>query len=105
MPEVDMVSQSRNTATSESPIATSYEIICAAERNAPSSGYVEPEDQPDSTIPYTPSDEHANTISAPAGRSVSCNGVWWPAIDTIGPNGITENARNAGTAESTGASQ
>jgi hypothetical protein len=29
--------------------------------------------------------------------------VWWPNIDTSGPNGTTENARNAGTAERTGA--
>ena len=54
-------------------------------------------------MPYTPSDEQANTTSTPTGRSVSCSGVWWPKIDTSGPNGITENARNAGTAEMIGA--
>ncbi len=31
----------------------------AVERTDPSSGYVEPDDQPPSTIPYTPSDAHA----------------------------------------------
>ena len=42
------------TATSERPIATSYEITCALERRPPSNGYVEPEDQPARTTPYTP---------------------------------------------------
>ncbi len=54
-------------------------------------------------MPYTPSDEHANTTSTPTGRSVSCNAVWCPNIDTVGPNGMTENARNAGTADRIGA--
>ena len=35
--------------------------------------------------------------------SVSCNGVRCPNTDTIGPNGMTENAVNAQTAEMTGA--
>ena len=38
IPEVDIVPANRNTATIDSPIATSYEIICAAERSPPSSG-------------------------------------------------------------------
>ena len=42
-------------------------------------------------------------MSTPTGRSVSCSGVWCPKIDTIGPNGITLNARNAGTADRIGA--
>ena len=42
-------------------MATSYEITWALERNPPSSGYVEPDDQPASTIPYTPTDAIANT--------------------------------------------
>src|SRR5690349_18027233 len=103
IPDVDIVPAKTNTATIDRPIATSYEIICAAERSPPSSGYVEPDAQPDSTMPYTPSDEHANTTSTPTGRSVSCNGVWCPNSDTIGPNGMTENARNAGTADRIGA--
>ena len=55
------------------------------------------------TIAYTPSALQASTMSTPTGRSVSCSGVRCPKIDTIGPNGITLKARNAGTAESTGA--
>src|SRR3954447_14827257 len=105
MPEVDMVLENRNTATIDRPIATSYEIICAAERSPPSNGYVDPDAQPDSTMPYTPSDEHANTTSTPTGRSVSCSAVWGPNIDTVGPNGMPENASNAGTAHRSGAIQ
>ncbi|CAM5596030.1 hypothetical protein STANM309S_01530 [Streptomyces tanashiensis] len=32
-------------------MAISYEIICAQDRRPPSSGYVEPEDQPARTMP------------------------------------------------------
>src|SRR3954468_18649397 len=103
--DVDMLSANRNTATIDRPIATSYEIIWAAERRPPSSGYVDPDAQPESTMPYTPSEEQAKTTRTPTGRSVSCRAVWWPNIDTSGPKGITENARNAGTAERTGAIQ
>src|SRR5205814_2179889 len=54
--EVDIEPAVMNTATMDRPIATSYEIICAAERRLPSSGYVEPDAQPASTTPYTPMD-------------------------------------------------
>ncbi len=43
MPLVDSVPDTRNTATMASPIATSYEMTCAADRRPPSSGYVDPE--------------------------------------------------------------
>ena len=36
--EVDIEPAVMNTATMDSPIATSYEIICALERSPPSSG-------------------------------------------------------------------
>jgi len=39
------------TATMARPIAISYEITWAAERSEPSSGYGEPDDQPDSRMP------------------------------------------------------
>src|SRR3954469_14833767 len=103
MPEVDMVLENRNTATIDRPIATSSEIICAADRSPASSGYVDPDAQPDSTMPYTPSDEQANTTSTPTGRSVSCSIVRCPNSDTSGPNGMTEKARKAGAAERIGA--
>ena len=56
MPDVDRVLDCRNTAANASPIAISYEITCAVDRRPPSSGYVDPDDQPASTIPYTPID-------------------------------------------------
>jgi hypothetical protein len=57
--EVDIDPAMMNTLTSDRPIESSYEMTCAVERTAPSSGYVEPEDQPPSTMPYTPTDAHA----------------------------------------------
>src|ERR1700746_3393918 len=89
MPLVDMVFENRNTATIDRHIAPPYKTICAALRREPSSGYVEPDAQPLSTTPYTPSDEQAKTTRTPTGRSVSCSAVWCPNIDTCGPNGIT----------------
>src|SRR5918912_2635996 len=93
--DVDMEPAVMNTATTDSPMPTSYEIICADERSPPSSGYVDPDAQPPSTTPYTPMDEHASTSSTATGMSVSCNAVRCPNTETDGPNGITENAVNA----------
>src|SRR3954467_3018938 len=102
MSDVDIEPDSMNTATMDRPIATSYEIICALDRSAPSSGYAEPLDQPASTTPYTPSDDIARMNSTLTGRSVSCSGVVvWPIV-TAGPNGITDIARNAGIVDITG---
>src|SRR5207244_9565639 len=101
--DVDIELAVMNTATMDSPIATSYEMICAAERRPPSSGYVDPDAQPPSTMPYTPIALHANTSSTAIGTSVTCNGVVCPNTDTTGPNGITENAVKAATVEMTGA--
>src|SRR4051812_41606742 len=50
-----------------------------------------------------PIDEQASTSSTATGMSVNCNGVFSPNTDTIGPNGMTENAVNAVTVEITGA--
>ncbi len=93
----------RKTATIDRPIATSYEIIWAADRSAPSSGYVEPDAHPPSTMPYTPSDEQASTYSTLTGKSVSCSAVWWPKMLTSGPIGMTANAISAGTHDTIGA--
>src|SRR5439155_2888194 len=101
--EVDIVPALMNTATMDSPIDTSYEIICADDRSAPSSGYVDPDAHPASTTPYTPIDEQASTSNTATGMSVSCSGDSVPKIRTDGPNGITENAVNAHTAEMIGA--
>src|SRR5688572_22993345 len=73
--DVDMVPAVMKTATMDRPIATSYEIICAAERRPPSSGYVEPDAQPASTTPYTAIEEQASSTSTEIGTSVSCSAV------------------------------
>src|SRR5687767_9707994 len=104
MPVVDIVPANRNTATNDRAIAISYEITCADERSPPSSEYGDIDDQPASTIPYTPIDDIASTSSTATGRSVPCSAVWWPKIDTVGPNGMMTNEMNAGTAATIGAS-
>src|SRR3982750_4086925 len=101
--EVDIVPAVMKTATMLRPIATSYEIICAAERRPPSSGYVEPDAQPASTTPYTAIDEQASSTSTDTGTSVSCSAGRCPNMFTTPPNGITANAVNAVVAEMTGA--
>src|SRR3954447_15653600 len=101
--EVLIVPAVMKTATIDRPIATSYEIIWALDRSAPSSGYVEPDAQPASTTPYTLIEEQASSTSTETGTSVSCSAVSWPNIVTTPPNGITENAVKAVVAEITGA--
>src|SRR6201991_5254817 len=103
MSAVDSDPAYRIPPTIDRPNAISYEITCAALRNAASNGYGEPDAHPPSTIPYTPIEEHASTTSTPTGRSTNCNTVGSPKIDTSPPNGITENATNAGIVEITGA--
>src|SRR5664279_6534411 len=71
-------------------------MTCAAERSAPSRGYVEPLAQPPSTMPYTPKDEQARMNNTATGRSVTCSAVTCPKIDTTPPTGITAKARKAG---------
>src|SRR3954469_26026250 len=101
--EVDIECAVMNTATIDSPIATSYEIICDAARMPPSSGQVEWGAQPASTSPYTPIDEDASTTSTDTGTSATWRTVWWPKTLRSGPNGITEKDRNATPPEMTGA--
>jgi hypothetical protein len=47
------------------PIETSYEIICAADLNAPKNAYLELLAQPAIIIPYTPKEEIANKYKIP----------------------------------------
>src|SRR6266540_80309 len=99
----DSVPAYMRTDTSARPIPTSYEIICALERIDPSSGYFEPLDQPASTTPYTEIELMASTHRMPMSRFASRNGTNRPNRWTPVPNGITANARNAGTIAATGA--
>src|SRR4029450_8752101 len=90
--DVDIVPAVMNTATMDSPIATSYEIICALDRRRTSRGYTDPDAQPASTTPYTAMDEQASSTSTETGTSVSWSAGFCPKIDTTAPNGITEHA-------------
>ena len=85
-----------STPRTASPNAASYDSSCAVERTAPSSGYFEPDDQPASITPYTPSPDIARMNSAPTGRSATCRYVRWPRIETVPPIGTMQNIRNAG---------
>src|SRR5882757_8610596 len=48
-----------STVMMTKPMETSYDTICAAERNAARNGYLEFEAQPAMMTPYTPSEEIA----------------------------------------------
>src|SRR5213078_2972149 len=85
------------------PIAISYEIICALERSPPSSAYLLFDDQPASTMPYTPSDEIARMKRKPIGSGASAMSMW-PHLESHGaPYGITAQTRSAGMNAITGA--
>ena len=56
------------SATSDRPIANSYEIICADERRLPSIEYLLLLAQPASTMPYTLTDVIARTYRTPTFR-------------------------------------
>jgi hypothetical protein len=47
------------------PIATSYEIICAADRRAPKKAYLELLDQPAIIMVYTPNEDNAKKYKIP----------------------------------------
>ncbi len=100
---VDSVWAWMSTPRIASPNAASYDSSCAVDRTAPSSGYFDPDDQPASITPYTPSPDIARMNSAPMGRSATWRNVRWPRIETVPPIGITQNMRNAGMIERYGA--
>lgn len=75
------------------PIDTSYEIICAAERNAPKNAYFELLAHPAMIIPYTLNEDSANKNSTPTSKSaigaIASRGttLWLPAVSF--PKGMT----------------
>ena len=85
------------------PIAISYEIICALERSPPSSEYLLFDDQPASTMPYTPSDAIARMKRKPIGIGASAMSIV-PHFETHGaPYGITDHVSSAGVNDIAGA--
>src|SRR5260370_15641881 len=79
----------------------SNEIIWELERIPPRKEYLELEDQPAKTIPYTPSDETANTQSTPT--STLATTIGWP--NQVLPKGTTASAMIEGAIAHAGASQ
>src|SRR5689334_25084038 len=87
IPESESVRANISAPISESPIATSYETICALDRNPPSSAYFELDDQPARINASTPTLETASTSSKPMLTSA--------ITAQSGPNGMTEKTMNA----------
>src|SRR5215218_3291162 len=91
MPDSESVRANISAPTSESPIETSYETICADERKPPSSAYFEFEDHPARMSASTPTDEMESTRSSPMLTSVM--------TPQSGANGTTEKVMNVAATE------
>src|SRR5678816_4515073 len=88
---------------SDNPIEISYETICPLDRSPPNSAYLLLDDQPASTMPYTPSEVIASTNRKPMGRSAKTMSMR-PHFDAHeAPKGITAQASIAGVKDSIGA--
>src|SRR5476651_169418 len=83
-----------STVMMTKPIETSYDTICAAERNAARNGYFEFDAQPAMMMPYTLSDEIAKTYRMPTLIS---------AITQPELTGITAQAASASVQVTSGA--
>ena len=92
-----------STGIVDMPIAISYEIIWALERRPPSSAYLLFDDQPASTMPYTPSDEIASVKRKPIGNGASAMSIVPHGESHGAPYGITAHVSSAGMNEITGA--
>src|SRR5919107_2668849 len=86
MPDIESVRANISAPTSDSPIATSYETICADERRPPRSAYFEFEDQPARMSASTPTEEIERTRRSPMFTSV--------ITPQSGANGTTEKVMN-----------
>src|SRR5919199_890622 len=91
MPESESVRANISAPTSERPIETSYETICAEERRPPSRAYFEFEDQPARMSASTPTDEIERTKSRPMFTSV--------ITPQFGANGTTEKVMKVAATE------
>src|SRR5215207_10484656 len=91
MPDIERVRANISAPTSERPIETSYETICADERRPPSSAYFEFEDQPARMSARTPTEEIERTRSSPMFTSV--------ITPQFGANGTTEKVMNVAATE------
>src|SRR5256885_14660410 len=99
----DTFPERRSTGMVLIPMAISYEIICALERSPPRSAYLLFDDQPASTIPYTPSEEIARMNRNPTGSGASTISTRPQREPHGAANGITAQVMSAGMNDSTGA--
>src|ERR1044071_5182329 len=91
MPESESVRANISAPMSESPIATSYETICADERRPPTRAYFEFDDHPARMRARTPTEEMERTKSRPMFTSV--------ITPQFGANGTTEKVMNVAATE------
>src|SRR5919112_685190 len=91
MPDRLSVRANISAPTSESPIETSYETICADERRPPRSAYFEFDDQPARMRARTPTDETERTKSRPMLTSVM--------TPQLGANGMTAKVMKVAATE------
>src|SRR5438552_7595846 len=99
----DTLPASNSTGIVDIPIAISYDTICALERSPPSSEYLLFEDQPASTMPYTPSDASARMNRKPIGSGASAMSIVPHLVSSGAAIGMTAQVSIAGMNESTGA--
>src|SRR5260370_41974185 len=100
---IDSVPLTSTTPTSANPSTSSYETTWAPPRSAPSSEYFDPDDQPPSTTPYTPSELARMRYSNATGMSWLLQSSTRPAMVIGGPIGITAKDASAATTEMPGA--
>src|SRR5215212_1610157 len=91
MPDRLSVRANISDPTSESPIETSYETICADERRPPRSAYFEFEDHPARMRARTPTEETERMKSSPMFTSV--------ITPQFGAKGTTEKVTNVAATE------
>src|ERR1041385_8101565 len=89
IPDKDRVRANISAPMIAKPIETSYETICALERNAPSRAYFEFDDHPARINASTPTLDTASTNKIPMFTSV--------ITAQSGPNGTTASTMNAAT--------
>ena len=86
-----------------SPSESSYEIICAEARTAPSMAYLLLLDQPASTMPYTAMDAMDIKYKTPTFKLATCKVISRPNKLNDVPSGITAASTSEGTTVRIGA--
>src|SRR5437879_6367840 len=101
---IDSEPLTSTTPTSARPSTSSYDTTCAPPRKAPSREYFDPEDQPPSTMPYTPSELAPIRYSRATGMSWMIRSIVRPPMVIGGPIGMTAKDASAAISDIPGAS-